>query len=162
MTLTYSDEQRQHLINELTTLHGLEDYEVYLIDLFPLIEMIWADGKNQSSELSFAYQFFLHRIAELDEYSEGEAPLTIKQANAFLDKYLHQRPKPELMQAIRAYVKPLYLSHTDSNVNEQRKQKILDYCLDIASAAVHTYPYKKHERFIKEEKQLLKELFDSL
>ena len=124
--------------------------------------MVWSDGNNQASELSFAYEFCLHRIAELDNQTGGNSPLTIEQANAFLEKYLNQKPDPELLITIRNYIKPLHLSHSDPLVNEQRKQKILDYCIDIAAAAVHTYPYEKHERFVEEEKQLLKDIINSL
>ena len=160
--MTDSSEQRQLLINELITYHGLEEHEIYLLDLFPLIEMVWSDGNNQASELSFAYEFCLHRIAELDDQTDGNSPLSIEQANAFLEKYLNQKPDAKLLKTIRDYIKPLYLNNSDPAVNEQRKQKILDYCLDIAAAAVHTYPYEKHERFIEEEKQLLKDIIDSL
>ena len=160
--MTDFSEQRQLLIHELLTDHGLKEYEIYLLDLFPLIEMVWSDGNNQASELSFAYEFCLHRIAELDAQTGGNSPLSIEQANAFLTKYLNQKPDTELLKTIRNYIKPLYLNNSDPAVNEQRKQKIVDYCIDIAAAAVHTYPYEKHERFAAEEKQLLKDIINSL
>jgi hypothetical protein len=159
--LTYSSDERRVLIDELITVYGLKDYEIYLIDLFPLIEMIWSDGKNQSSEISFAYEFCLHRVAELEKQSNGNSPLTIEHANAFLQKYLETKPDPKLLATLRSYVKPLLLSNSDPIINDQRKQKILNYCLDIAAAAVYSYPYDKHDRFAIEEKKLLKDLFNS-
>ncbi len=160
--LTISDENRQNLINELINNHGLNEYEIYLIDLFPLIEMIWTDGEAQQCETTLATKFCLNRIAELDSQTEGESPLSIDQANEFLDKYLNEKPNPELLKSIRSFIKPIHLSHSDPEINHERRQEILDYCIDIASAAVHKYPYGMHERFIKEEKQLLKEIIDSL
>jgi hypothetical protein len=32
--------------------YGITDAQIYLIDLIPLIEMIWADGKAQEAEVS--------------------------------------------------------------------------------------------------------------
>lgn len=157
-----SEENRQQLIDELINIHGLKEYEIYLIDLFPLIEMIWTDGEAQRCEATLATKFCLNRIAELDQQTEGESPLSIEQANSFLDKYLSTCPDPELLKTIRSYIKPIHLNHSDPEVNDERKQKILDYCIDIASAAVHKYPYDMHDRFIKEEKKLLKEIIDSL
>jgi hypothetical protein len=162
ITLAHPDENRQNLIDELINNHGLKAYEIYLIDLFPLIEMIWADGVAQQCETTLATKFCLNRIAELDSQAEGESPLSIDEANTFLDKYLSKKPDPELLKTIRSYIKPIHLSHSDSDINDERRQKILDYCIDIASAAVHKYPYDMHERFIKEEKQLLKEIIDTL
>lgn len=160
--MIYPEEKRQNLINELISIHGLQEHEIYLIDLFPLIEMIWIDGKVQESEKPFATKFCLYRIAELEQQTDGESPLSIEQANSFLDKYLNKKPDLELLKTIRAYIKPIQLNHSDNVINDERKQKILDYCLDIAAAAVHTYPYEMHERFAKEEKQLLKEIIESL
>ena len=160
--MTDSDENRQNLINELINIHGLKEYEIYLIDLFPLFEMIWIDGEAQKCETSFATEFCLNRIAELDRQTDGESPLSIDQANSFLDKYLTKKPDPELLKTIRNYIKPILLNHSDPDVNDERKQKIIDYFLDIASAAVYTYPYERHDRFAKEEKQLLKEIIKSL
>lgn len=157
-----SDDNRQKLINELINIHGLKEYEIYLIDLFPLIEMIWIDGEAQKCETSFVTEFCLNRIAELDRQTDGESPLSIEQANSFLDKYLTKKPDPELLKTIRNYIKPIRLNHSDPDVNDERKQKIIDYCLDIAAAAVYTYPYEMHDRFAKEEKQLLKEIIKSL
>ncbi len=160
--MTHSNENRQNLISELINVYGLEEYEIYLIDLFPLIEMIWMDGEAQQCETTLATKYCLNRIAELESQSNGESPLTIEQANTFLDKYLSNRPDPELLKTIRTYVKPIHLAHSDPVINDERKQNILNYCIDIAAAAVHKYPYDMHERFIREEKQLLKEIIESL
>ncbi len=160
--MTHLEENRQNLINELINQYGLEEYEIYLIDLFPLIEMIWMDGEAQQCETTLATKYCLNRIAELESQSNGESPLSIEQANTFLDKYLSQKPDSELLKTIRSYIKPIHLNHSDPTINDERKQDILDYCVDIAAAAVHKYPYDMHERFIKEEKQLLKEIIESL
>ncbi|MCP3851174.1 MAG: hypothetical protein GY694_13185 [Gammaproteobacteria bacterium] len=160
--MTHANENRQLLVDELINNHGLDEYEIYLIDLFPLIEMIWTDGEAQQCETTLATKFCLNRIAELNNQSEGESPLSIEQANTFLDKYLSNKPDPELLKTIRSYIKPIHLSHSEPETNNERRQQILDYCIDIAAAAVHKYPYDMHDRFIKDEKKLLKEIIDSL
>jgi len=41
---------RDHIIEDLEK-YGIKNEEIYLIDIIPLIEMIWADGMVQKCEV---------------------------------------------------------------------------------------------------------------
>jgi hypothetical protein len=42
--------------------HGIRGAEVYLIDLIPLVEMIWADGKAQESEVAVFEEYLVSAV----------------------------------------------------------------------------------------------------
>jgi hypothetical protein len=47
---------RSEVIEELRS-YNIKGPEVYMIDIIPLIEMIWADGIVQKEEISLLYDF---------------------------------------------------------------------------------------------------------
>jgi hypothetical protein len=56
MNLDILESLRQRAIDELEQ-HGIRGPNVYLIDIIPLIEMIWADGRVQEGELEILRTF---------------------------------------------------------------------------------------------------------
>ncbi len=144
-------------VDELLADFGLKPQDVYLLDLVPLIEMIWADGENQKSELNLLYDYTLKHFTALDKKMGGEEVLSIDDVNDFLDRFAHQRPDPTLLKSLREIV----LTQRQDLTEEEKIQScdtMLGYCLDIAAACVPDYPYNRHERIMETEKQLLNDL----
>ena len=46
--------------------HGIEGKRVYLIDLIPLIEMIWAGGRVKAEKIDFLYNFIKRHINHIN------------------------------------------------------------------------------------------------
>lgn len=136
----------------------LKDADFYLLELIPLIEMIWADNKNQPPELNLLYKFTAEHIAKLTEAANGEEVITVAQANDFLDRFAHKQPSRETLTAIRQFVINHWHEQQDRQHKENTKQSILNYCLDIAASCVAAYPYGYHQRVSELEKQFLNEL----
>ncbi len=157
-----SDQSRQQALNLLDSQFGITGNQFYLLDLIPLAEMLWIDGKNQTEEINLVYEFAINHIAELSSHVEGEELLSESEINDFMQRFVHTRPSKELLSALRKLANSVIFQHQDEQQNEQRKQRIIDFCIDIASAAVTQYPYERHDRFIDEEKQLLSELMRTL
>lgn len=151
---------REELLGLLESEHGITGPEVYLLELVPLIEMAWADGRPRPAEVKLLYEFALHRLAELDEIA-GVDVLTAEQVNGFLDRFLSTAPDRESLRALRRLAIAFILEHSDASVNETRRRAILEYCLDIGAASVGRYPYGRHERFGASEKALMLELVES-
>lgn len=156
------DITRKDALAILETQYGIQGHEVYLLELIPLIEMVWADGHNQQAEVGLVYEFALRRLAELDREAHGINVLTAGQVNAFVERFLSKRPNPSLLRELRRLAMPVIFDHSDPRVNAKRRRMILEYCLDIGAAAVNRYPYDAHERFSPPEKALLLELVDAL
>ena len=140
---------------------GIRGPLVYLIDLIPLIEMIWADGKAQECELDF-FDGYLHKhVAHVNEMA-GHTVLSLEDAQAFVERFLEERPDPELLRTLRTFVAPVRLSSSDVAQNEAVKASLLATCLDIAASAVTEYPFAPGERFNADEKRAFFEILTSL
>ena len=157
-----SEQNREDVLNLLDKDFGIAGNQVYLLDLIPLAEMLWVDGKNQTEEINLVYEFAIKHIAELSTHTEGEELLSESEINDFMQRFVHTRPSKDLLSALRVLANPLIFQQSDQAKNELRKQRIIDFCIDIASAAVTQYPYDRHNRFIAEEKQLLSDLMLTL
>lgn len=153
-----SEITREDALGILEMEYGFQENDIYLLELIPLIEMIWADGKNQAAEISLLYRFVIKHMAELSKHALGQEVVSVDQVNAFLDRFVHQRPDPKLLRDLRGFTLALSFCHSDEARNQRRKRRILEYCMDIAAAAVPQYPYEVHDRIVAEEKQLLIEL----
>ncbi len=153
---------REEILQEIVNNHDLSPQHIYLLDLIPLIEMIWADGKTQDAEISLLYDYVIRHLAELNNEAGGEDIVTVDDANAFLDRFLATRPDPALLKSLRELALTLSQQHSDPQRTANRGNNLLNFCLDIAAAAVAEYPYEKHDRVMESEKRLLTEIMFSL
>jgi len=143
--------------------YGISGGLIYLLDVVPLIEMVWADGTNQPAEIRLVYKFALDRLAQLSSYAEGQQALSIDETNAFLDRFLSSPPPAGLLRELRQLCLHGSADRVEDPVDRAiRCQTILEYCMDIAAAAVTRYPYGDRERVTREEKGLLLELMGAL
>jgi len=146
---------------EILRRHGIEGAQVYLIDVIPLIEMIWADGKAQESEIHIFEQYLERHVALVNEMA-GYQLLALGEARAFVLRFLQERPPPELLASLRDLVVAVRLSSSDDERNAALRASLLAACLDIAASSVARYPYDHGERFDDEEKRSFFEIMDSL
>lgn len=150
---------RDEILTALDAEHGLSPRLVYVLDVIPLVEMLWADGRNQDSEISLIKKFLLEHLAELETAAGNNNPVTIEEINDFLERFVMRRPDPQLLDRLRRLAESNIANAPDP---ARRARTVLEYCLDIAAAAVPHYPYGKHERFQEAEKQALWQLMNSL
>lgn len=143
---------KQYIFEQLAREFDLKDTDFYFLDLIPLIEVMWLDGKNQESELNILYQFVLEHISYIDQ-AAGSQVLTIEDANDFLERFAHKKPPQKLLTELHNLVTQ------GEGVAEQRKMNIMEYCLDISAACVVHYPYGIRERVRFDEKEYLLKLF---
>jgi hypothetical protein len=121
--------------------------------------MLWADGRNQDAEVSLIKKFLVEHMAELETAAGSDSPVSLEEINEFIERFVLERPDPELLERLR---KLSELNIAQSPNPDTRSRTVLDYCLDIASAAVSEYPYGKHERFEQAEKRALWQLMTNL
>jgi len=157
-----NEQNHQELLSLLENNYAINGNQVYLLDLIPLAEMLWVDGKNQTEEINLIYEFAINHIAELSAHTEGEELLTEAEINEFMQRFIHTRPSKELLTTLRKLANSFIFQQHDQEKNEIRKERIIDFCIDIASAAVTQYPYDRHNRFVAEEKVLLIDLMKTL
>ena len=141
--------------------YGITGEQVYLIDLIPLIEIMWADGQAQKGEVA-ALENYIEQHVERINRDAGCRVLSFQTAKAFAEQFIKERPSPDLMSTLREFVKPVRLSGADSENNEQLRSSLLSACMDIASSSVTHYPYNFEERFNPEEKACFFSILESL
>lgn len=150
----------EEAIEELKS-YGITGPQIYLIDLIPLIEMIWADGKAQDAEISLLADYLKKHVAHINEIA-GYNALNLDDSKAFVSKFLQKRPAPQLMATLRSFIAPVRLKSSDPVKCTELKESLLAVCLDIASSSVSEYPYGLNERFTPEEKRCFFEILKSL
>ncbi|TXL23490.1 hypothetical protein BMR03_02245 [Methylococcaceae bacterium HT2] len=91
--------EKQQLFDELAREFDLKPADFYFLDLIPLIEVMWMDGKNQESELNILYQFVLEHISYIDQ-AAGAQVLSVEDANDFLDRFAHNKPPQKLLTGL--------------------------------------------------------------
>jgi hypothetical protein len=132
--------------------YGIAGPDVYLLDLLPLIEMMWADGLIQSPEMDLLDAFVAEHVGAINQLSGAEV-LSVERARRFAWGFLKDRPDERLMEELRSLIPPVRLNSSDLAGNDARRQAIIEWCLDIGASCVAEYPYGSRERFKNSEKQ---------
>ncbi len=132
--------------------HGIEGADVYLLDLVPLLDMMWADGLVQGPELHLLDHFVRQHVEAINALA-GTAVLSPARAQRFTKRFLSARPDQRLLQELCELVPPVRLSSSDTKNNDARRRAIIEWCLDIGAACVTDYPYGARSRFKDEEKE---------
>lgn len=144
--------RRRQILKDLAEF-GISGHETNFLELIPLIEMVWADGRRQPGEMQVLDHYIRSLIARLNAISPADT-LTTKQAEKFVLRYLETRPSKELLVCLRDLAIELSTSKT--------RELLLQACLDIAASAVVDYPYEPDHRFDPAEKQTFCEILASL
>jgi hypothetical protein len=137
---------------------GLTPETVYLLPLVPLIDVMWADGVIQPSEISIFYECLTRHLADLCNQADGEEVVSIAAAEKFAGDLLNTRPDPEKLHRLRELAVQVLNLSPDTKL----RNSVLDSCLDLAAIAVTRYPYERRDRVMSAEKRVLHELFESL
>jgi len=154
------NQARRHALDVLERDYGIFGGMVYLLDVIPLVEMLWADGQCQDAERLLIRKYLREHIAWLAEQAGGLEVVSEAQIDTFTARFIDRRPPEGLLASLRELA--CEVAFPANGTKDERKQKTLDYCLDIAAAAVAVYPYGPHERVEESEKAVLRDLFRAL
>jgi len=141
--------------------YGIEGKYFYLLDVIPLIELAWADGKIQKMELNLIKKFIEKHILNINN-AAGSNILTFKDGYDFIEKFTKERPNPQLMKILRSMIVPLRLKSKNPEKDYNQKINIIKFCLDIGSCCVKNYPYGERDRFDEDEKNVFIEIVKTL
>lgn len=149
-------------IEEYLIKFGLKESDVHLLELIPLIEMIWADGTNQEAEINLLCRFTVEHLSRISRENPEAALPTEESANNFIRRFCAERPDPAMLKELRQLCIKKLAHDVPEPLSSNSKGEILNYCMDVAAACVEAYPYKFNERIVEQEKILLRTLFQSL
>lgn len=151
-----NSEIRKDAVQELER-YGIKGSYLYLIDIIPLVEMIWADGQAQENEVEILYRYLDEHLERINKIA-GIQVIDKEKANRFAERFIKNRPPSELLTTIcNLYFKILSTSENESLIAEI-KNSLIAACLDIGSSSVINYPYAPGERFNADEKKCFFEI----
>lgn len=153
---------RQAILYELVHTHGLDPLDYYLLPLMPLMEICWADGRVQQAEASLLLDFTRRWLNLLQRDADGETVVEASQAQRFIDRFMRVPPDREEITRLRELAINMLELNSDEQRVKQNERTVLEYCIDIAAAAVKDYPYEIRGRVMHEEKDLLLELMHAM
>jgi len=140
---------------------GIHDKDIYLVDIIPLVEMMWADGVAQDPEIEILQHFLDGHIEKLNQ-TVGYEFITKIEAYAFAQRFLKTRPDPHLLETLRNLVATVSPFTANKSKMVDIEESILAACLNIASSAVTEYPYELTERFNLAERKCYFEITGAL
>jgi len=101
-----------------------------LIAVVPLVEMVWADGRNQPDEVVLVERFLAQKMAELARESPPVTPDPAA-VQRFLDDFVYRLADPEALRTLA----DLARRHLFASADGRTLQEIVDHCLDVSAAA---------------------------
>lgn len=130
---------------------NITEEQIYLIDLVPLVEMAWADGRIQHSEIEILHEYLKDHVKAINRLA-GCRVLTVEDAIDFVADLLNKRPEKAFVNEVEKIIAEYRVGSKSAEDANETKKLILNGCLDIAASAVTKYPYGLTERFTDEEK----------
>lgn len=154
--------EREDIILSLERDFGVEGSMVYLLDVIPLVVLMWADGHNQANEIALVCDFIQQHRERLRDLAGRLEVVDDETERRFVERFVLHRPPRNMLSALWRLAHPLVFSSSDQRENQAHAQRILDFCMDVAAACVVSYPFQARERFLRQEKDALYELIKSL
>ncbi|MDG4553808.1 MAG: hypothetical protein P9E24_06120 [Candidatus Competibacter sp.] len=141
---------------------GLDRKHIYLLELIPLIEMMWADGKNQAAEIHLIHRYALEHLARLQD-AAGQTVLSAAEVNDFLSRLVHHRPNPDLLRQLCALAQSSAFSfhNSDPATRAASRRSVVENCFKIAISNIHG-PTASRECLMAEEEWALLNLMEAL
>jgi hypothetical protein len=152
-----NDSMSRHEALSILERCGISGANVYLMDLIPLIEMVWADGKVQPSEIAILDRFLRQHVKKINMICD-DGVLDLKTARAFCTRFLYERPDPDFLCRLRRLIKPVHLLLFKGESLYNSIDALLAVCSDIAENAVMEFPQAAPGRLNTAEKSCLFEI----
>ena len=127
----------------------------------PLVEMMWADGRADRVESELVARFLRDHVDRLNRLAGAEV-LSHADARRFLARFAAERPHPELLELLSALVPGLSLASSDAATNRDRRQAILDFCLQIGAACTPLSSPEARTHFERAERECFWHIVETL
>ncbi len=130
---------------------GMDQEEIYLVDLVLLAQMAWADDVIQDAERDILFGYLAEHVASINKMA-GYTILPQDKAFAFMEKLLTEKPSEQFLATIHKVIPAVCAHHKNKKDAMEKREAVLHACLDIAASSVTEYPYGLRDRFSAEEK----------
>jgi hypothetical protein len=120
--------------------YSIEGKRIYLIDLIPLIEMIWAGDRARvaPTQIEFFYRYANWHLGHINTMA-GYLLLKSTDATNFTAPYLVSRPDMARLKKIRECIVPVRIGETRNDYGDMVINRIMSACREILSMSVAKY-----------------------
>jgi hypothetical protein len=130
--------------------YGIEEQKIYFIDLVPLIEMVWAEGRIGYDQLTFLYDFTKRHVKHINDVT-GYAVLNKDDAIAFAKPLLAVHPDMTILKKIRECIVPVRLGEARNDYGDMIMSRIMSACRELLSRAMAEHPAGLHDLYCRNE-----------
>ena len=141
------------------SLYGIEGKRVYLIDLIPLIEMIWAGGQLQPEKIDFLDHYIKQHNRHINQMA-GYLVLSMADATQFTAPYLASHPNMANLIKIRECIMPVRLGETGNDYGDMIMRRIMSACLNLLSISLEQFPHDLQNEYCAEERGMYLDILD--
>ncbi len=135
-----------------------------------MVQMMWADGRNQAKEKALVSELLHQHAAELKQLAGGQEVVPNADVQLFKANFLDCRPASELLEQLSTLAleilasKPTGSPGADGLTLENRR--IFHLCLEIAAAcyagSFEDFENQTTQRMAAQEVRLVERLFSAL
>lgn len=111
---------------------GLNSGQICLLELLPLVRMVWADGRNQAEEVVLIKDFIDVHVAWLR--TAGLA-IAAGDVDEFKRRFVDNRPDERMMRRLSGLLDSGRFADLCPARSPEQREKIVADCLEIAAAA---------------------------
>lgn len=145
---------------ERLSLYGIEGKRVYLMDLIPLIEMIWAGGQLQPEKIDFLDHCIKQHLRHINQMA-GYLVLSMADATRFTAPYLASHPNMANLKKIRECIMPVRLGEIRNEYGDTIMRRIMSACLNLLSISLEQFPHDLQNKYCAEERGMYLDILDS-
>ncbi|MGB1949736.1 MAG: hypothetical protein ACPHQ9_03105 [Marinobacter sp.] len=155
----------------LLSQHNLPQSFLYLAPVLPIVQVMWADGRNQMPERAKLHFIIQNHRETLSELAGGVEIVSASDIELFDQTFIAQRPDPQILDAFIDLASELMASREMASGSEDseslfRSDRLFHACLEIAA----TCPARQDsslgdlfaQRIAQEERRLIEQTFELL
>ncbi|TGN40268.1 hypothetical protein [Marinobacter confluentis] len=158
-------------LSALLSQHDLPASFIYLAPVLPIVQVMWADGRNQMPERAKLHCIIENHCKTLSELAGGAEIVSANDIERFDQAFIAHRPDPQVLEALTGMASGV-IANRESAPSPQGSDSLFSTdqlfhaCLEIAATC--PAPEDKalgelfSQRIAKEERSLIEKTFELL
>lgn len=143
---------------------------IYLAPALPVVQVMWADGKNQIPERAKLHLVIQAHCEALSELAGGVEVVSEDDQESFHQIFIANRPDMDLLKDLTGIATDLIDQHPDSKQSSTNslysRERLFHVCLEIAATCESETRTSTGETFsqriVEEERDFIQRVFDLL
>ena len=151
----------------LLTQHGLPPSFIYLAPVLPIVQVMWADGRNQIPERAKLHLIMQAHCQALSDLAGGMEVVSIDHLEQFHELFISNQPDMDMLSALTGVATDLLRQYPDTASGEPGllydRAQLLHACMEIAATCESESSSSTGElfsqRIVEEERRFIEQVF---